>query len=928
MIFLFITFLFSQSLDSSSLEFIKKGLKILGVEEKELGYEKRWATDTIYRLFIIDSLFKKPLATPKYLDETVLFLKSNKDSLTKIYLFLLNQLKRKDFLGFSEKKEIRKIKKEIEEKRKSIKKISISNEKFYYLISAFLIGDNYYKKAFRKLKEEEIHILLGEIPYLFSDEESSEDDYLRGVILKEYNIPYDTTKEVELETLFSILRKVEMVEIYRANLSYLIGIEEFLKGLKDFSLEKDFEELEIEGISVALGGKGNNFYNKDYRIIIDLGGNDYYSSSNRGIILENFSSLIIDLEGDDYYQNKNRTFTFASGILGSGFLFDLKGNDVYYAGDFSLASGILGLGVLEDLEGDDIYQGKTFSLGAGFYGLGILFDFSGNDNYKIDNFGEGFGSTFGYGLIFDLEGNDVYYAGGKYLHIPLLPKDYRSFSQGFAMGFRPEVSGGIGFLCDIKGNDFYNGDVFTQGCSYWYSLGMLYDGEGNDKYYATEYAQGAGIHLAIGILVDSSGDDFYYSRLGPSQGEGHDLSIGILIDNDGDDFYYASGGQGIGLTNSFGLLLDKNGDDIYLNREEKFGQGFANQARGFGGIGLFIDLKGNDLYGKKGMGEDGTIWTGGIYACGIDELKEKEKKIEEEDTTVKNFEKMEIEELFKYASKWEVGSAKRIVREARAELIKRKEKAIEYIVKKLSTKNSLELRAIEEVSCSLPSLIKPYLMDSLNSENIQTRANVIYLIGKIKAKEAIPSLIKCLKDKRNKPRWILNAFAEIGDTSVFFEIINYLNSVDEPTRIYACYALGKLKDKRGTKYLIEKLKDNLFTVRQSAEIALGEIGVFSLKELLDNLSKTADENFQVNILRVINRIIPQLDTIKNLKERVEIKNILISYLDKENLSLKSLAIDGLGLFNEKEIKEILKKRIPFESNPLILRKLKEVTREL
>ncbi|MEO0088949.1 MAG: HEAT repeat domain-containing protein [candidate division WOR-3 bacterium] len=928
MIFLFITFLFSQTFDSLSLNYIKNGLKILGVEEEELGYEKRWATDTLYRLFIIDSLFKKPLAVPKYLDKNVSFLNANKDSLVKTYLFLLDQLKRKDFKGFSEKKESGKIKKEIESKIRTFKKSAIENENLYYLIAAFLVGDSYYKKALSKLKEEEIHILLAEIPYLFSDEEASEDNYLRGAILKEYNIFYDTTKEIELETLFGILRKVEMIDLYRANLSYLIGIEKFLKEIKNFSVEKDFEDLEIEGVSVALGGKKNNLYNKDYRIIIDFGGNDYYSVKNRGIVKENLSSLIIDLEGNDFYYSAD-IGALGNGFLGSGFLFDFAGNDIYYAEDFSLGSGILGVGILWDLAGDDIYRGKTFSCGSGFYGLGVIFDYSGNDNYQIYNFGQGFGSTFGYGLLFDLEGNDVYYAGGKYLHIPLLPNDYRSFSQGFAIGFRPDVSGGIGFLCDMAGNDFYNGDVFTQGCSYWYSLGMLYDGKGNDKYYATEYAQGAGIHLAIGILVDSCGEDSYYSRLGPAQGEGHDLAVGILIDNDGDDFYYASGGQGIGLTNSFGLLLDKNGDDLYFNREEKFGQGFANQARGFGGIGLFIDLKGNDLYGKRGMGEDGSIWTSGIYAYGIDELKEKEKKIEEEDTTVKDFGKMKIEELFKYASKWEVGSAKKVVRDARMELIKRKEEAIEYIVKKkLSTKDGLELRAIEEVACSLPSLIKPYLIDSINSENSQTRANVIYLIGKIKAKEAIPSLVKALKDKRNKPRWILNAFAEIGDTSVFFEIINYLNSVDEPTRIYACYALGKLKDKRGTNYLIEKLKDPIFTVRQSAEIALAEIGTSALPVLLDNLSKNKNENFQANILRVINRIIPQLDSLKNLKERVEIKNILISYLDKENLSLKSSAIEGLSLFNEKEIKEILKKRIPFESNPLILRKLKESVGEL
>ncbi|MEO0088288.1 MAG: HEAT repeat domain-containing protein [candidate division WOR-3 bacterium] len=923
MIFLFIFSLFSQSLDSLSLKYIKKGLEVLGIKENELGYEKRWAIDTIYRLFIIDSLFKKPLETPKYLDENVLFLNNNKDSLVKTYLFLLNQLKRKDFIGISEKKEIAKIKREIENQVANLKKRTIEKEYLFYLIAAFLVGDSYYKKALSKLKEKEIHTLLAEIPYLFSDEEASEDDYLRGVILKEYEIFYDTTKEIELETLFGILRKVEMIDLYRANLAYLLGVEKFLRELKDFSWEKDFEEINLNGITIALGGKRNNYYNKDYRIIVDIGGNDYYTVKNRGIAIENFSSLIIDLEGDDFYYGKNIA-TLASGIIGSGFLFDLAGNDIYCAEDFSLGSGILGVGILWDQAGDDIYQGKTFSCGSGFYGIGLLIDFSGNDNYRIYNFGQGFGSTFGYGLLFDLEGNDGYYAGGKYLHIPLLPNDYRSFSQGFALGFRPEASGGIGFLCDMAGNDFYNGDVFTQGCGYWYSLGMLYDRKGNDKYYATEYAQGAGIHLAIGILVDSCGDDFYYSRLGPSQGEGHDLALGILIDNDGDDFYYASGGQGIGLTNSFGLFLDKNGDDLYFNKEERFGQGFANEARGFGGIGLFIDIRGNDLYGKKGMGENNSSWVAGTYAYGIDELKEKEKIEEIADTAIKDLEKMEIEELFKYASKWEVGNAKKIVREARSELIKRKEKAVEYIIeKKLSTKNSLELRAIEEIACSLPSLIKPHLMDSINSENTQTRANVIYLLGKIKAKEAIPLLVKALRDKRNRPRWILNTFAEIGDTSVFYEICHHLNSSDEPTRIYACYALGKLKDQRGIGYLIKKLKDRIFTVRQSAEIALGEIGVSIVPVLLDSLSKNKNEDFEKSVLRVINRIIPKLDTLKNLKERVKIKNLLISYLDVDNLSLKTLAIEGLSLFKEKEIKEILRKKIPFESDPLILRKLKE-----
>ena len=145
--------------------------------------------------------------------------------------------------------------------------------------------------------------------------------------------------------------------------------------------------------------------------------------------------------------------------------------------------------------------------GSGFVGAGLLVDGGGNDLYRLQDYGQGFASVWGYGLLADHAGNDVYYAGGKCIHHPLLPNEYRSFAQGFAIGFRPDCSGGIGFLFDNSGNDFYNAEVFAQATSYWYSLGMIYDGAGNDHYNANQYSQGAGIHLSIGILIDREGDD-------------------------------------------------------------------------------------------------------------------------------------------------------------------------------------------------------------------------------------------------------------------------------------------------------------------------------------------------------------------------------------------------------------------------------------
>ena len=68
--------------------------------------------------------------------------------------------------------------------------------------------------------------------------------------------------------------------------------------------------------------------------------------------------------------------------------------------------------------------------------------------------------------------------------------------------------------------------------------------------------------------------------------------MGILIDCKGNDSYCnAGGGQGMGLTNSFGMLIDEQGQDNYLAAD---GQGTGSWARGFGGMGVFIDEDGDN----------------------------------------------------------------------------------------------------------------------------------------------------------------------------------------------------------------------------------------------------------------------------------------------------------------------------------------------
>ncbi len=230
-------------------------------------------------------------------------------------------------------------------------------------------------------------------------------------------------------------------------------------------------------------------------------------------------------------------------------------------------------------------------------------DLSGNDIYKGD---VGFG-FFGIGGFVDEEGNDVY--KGSYI------------GAGFL---------GFGLLYDLRGNDIYKCKVFCLGAGYM-GGGMVVDKEGNDTYYAISKSQGFGWVGGVGILVDVEGNDNYEledsvlyfpspqspkhnTSLGQGMGYGERRDfyngrslgggLGILVDVKGDDRYYSSVfSQGSGYWLGVGVLYDGDGNDAYS------GVWYSQGAAAHFGIGALYDLRGNDVYlsllsTSQGVGHD------------------------------------------------------------------------------------------------------------------------------------------------------------------------------------------------------------------------------------------------------------------------------------------------------------------------------------
>lgn len=513
-------------------------------------------------------------------------------------------------------------------------------------------------------------------------------------------------------------------------------------------MEGDAVAWSLEGpVPWVVGGSGPNRYLQGcpFALIVDLGGDDFYGPGVGGIVGtegECFVTMVVDREGNDTWESGDCPVAQGGAVLGFACVVDMEGDDTYRASGMSQGSGMLGQGILADLGGDDIYQATIHAQGAGTLGSGLLIDASGDDMRRVASYGQGFGGPKGVGELVDGGGHDVYMAGFSFPHEPLLPRDNRAMSQGFGMGLRPFIAGGIGALLDYgAGNDTYRAEVFGQGCSYWYSLGILVDEGGQDVYSAAQYSQGTGIHLSAGVLLDLSGDDQFISRNGPAQGSAHDLSTGFLFDGEGSDIFVTDGGQGLALTNSAAVFADMGGNDLFAVRN--LGQGQATWARGSSGSGLFLSMADDDRY--LGAGGDSTAW-GEEYSAGVDLLSVSPVDPEFIEP-VGDPASLDLDSLFSVASEWGVGGNADRVTAHLDELVSRGDEAVIFVLAEhLDSWDGLEHRAITAVlkgnrSTSLTSLLALLEGGELSGRRFSNTVSWLGEVGMDEARTVIEGLL-------------------------------------------------------------------------------------------------------------------------------------------------------------------------------------------
>ncbi|OHB69054.1 MAG: hypothetical protein A2W23_02535 [Planctomycetes bacterium RBG_16_43_13] len=205
-------------------------------------------------------------------------------------------------------------------------------------------------------------------------------------------------------------------------------------------------------------------------------------------------------------------------------------------------------------------------------------------------------------LYIDLGGNDTYEA---------------------AVGSSKNSPCGVSLCLDLSGDDIYKTDEDWAQGSALMGIGMLIDVGGNDKYEAGNFSQGSSL-CGVGLLMDEAGDDTYQAKNG-TQGMGM-LGLGILIDRSGKDTYTSGAmSQGYGTVQGLGILLETAGDDKYSFGSWSHGVGagrrLASKGKSspgsfYGGIGFFIDRRGNDIHQVVGAVQQ-AIASAYFYGIGI-----------------------------------------------------------------------------------------------------------------------------------------------------------------------------------------------------------------------------------------------------------------------------------------------------------------------
>jgi HEAT repeat protein len=146
-----------------------------------------------------------------------------------------------------------------------------------------------------------------------------------------------------------------------------------------------------------------------------------------------------------------------------------------------------------------------------------------------------------------------------------------------------------------------------------------------------------------------------------------------------------------------------------------------------------------------------------------------------------------------------------------------------------------------------------YIKD-LKRENIVIKCEAAFYLGEKEDEDAVPALMELLASDQPKVVRIeaATALGKIGRKACVDSLIGMMRETDRDIRIAAVDALGKIKDKRAARPIIDVLNDK--NVRLTGIWALGNIGDPIVIPVLTDLLNDEDKFVRHNAARSLRKI--------------------------------------------------------------------------
>lgn len=278
-----------------------------------------------------------------------------------------------------------------------------------------------------------------------------------------------------------------------------------------------------------------------------------------------------------------------------------------------------------------------------------------------------------------------------------------------------------------------------------------------------------------------------------------------------------------------------------------------------------------------------------------------------------------LEELWKDACLWEVGSNAERVPAARRALVERGVEVLDFLVPaRLDTKDTLVTRALNVVVTGIGAPAVPRLIASLESGTSNVRRNAAELLGALKAREAAPAIARLLADPDARGG-ALSALGALKAREVVPEVAAILESSDvlERMRVTAAATLGQIGGRAAGMALARHLSDRAAAVRYACQYALegaaaGAGGKDEVVPALRDLVRHPDERVRLHALAALGRIAD-----------VPSRPMLLSLLSDPSPMVRGFAAEALAAVQQPGDDAALTRRLAIETDPFVRGKLEK-----